>query len=166
MLGALPGPSQDSLRSTADRGTEFWLFLPSLKVTRTTIAMSSVFHRYKILNHTSFSIRAPVPLILSNQLDRFQPDIVHSHHPFMLGGTALVISEKYSIPLVFTYHTMYEEYTHYVPGNIRNLKSFVTQLALGYANQCNHVIFPSESVQSIIKKPWPQTTLVCDSDGC
>ena len=103
------------------------------------------------VNHTSFSIRAPVPLFLSKQLDRFQPDLVHSHHPFMLGGTALVISETYGIPLVFTYHTMYEEYTHYVPVNIGQMKSFVTQLALGYANQCDHVVFPSGSIQSIIK---------------
>ena len=70
----------------------------------------------------------------------------------MLGGTALVISEQLRIPLVFTYHTMYEEYTHYVPGNFKSLRPFITELALGYCNQCNHIIFPSESVQSIIKK--------------
>ena len=103
-------------------------------------------------NHSDFSIRAPLPLSISSRIDEFQPDIIHTHHPFMLGGTALVLAEGRNLPLVYTYHTMYEQYTHYVPGNLPRLKDFVVHLALGYANHCNHIIAPSQSIQSILKK--------------
>src|SRR3982750_4419142 len=60
-----------------------------------------------------FSGRLPVPGLLTEPLDRFQPDLVHAHHPFLLGDTALRVASGRGLPLVFTHHTLYEEYTHY-----------------------------------------------------
>lgn len=40
-------------------------------------------------------------------------DVVHVHHPVLIGNTALFLSKKYNIPLVFTYHTRYEQYLSY-----------------------------------------------------
>lgn len=41
-------------------------------------------------------------------------DIIHVHHPMLIGRTAVYLSKKYHIPLVFTYHTRYEQYLSYV----------------------------------------------------
>ena len=41
-------------------------------------------------------------------------DLIHVHHPMMIGDTARYLSWKYHVPLVFTYHTRYEQYLHYV----------------------------------------------------
>ena len=41
-------------------------------------------------------------------------DLIHVHHPMMMGYTALYLSRRYGIPLVFTYHTRYEQYLHYL----------------------------------------------------
>jgi glycosyltransferase involved in cell wall biosynthesis len=54
------------------------------------------------------------------------------------------------VPLVFTHHTMYEQYTHYVPGDSPALKRFVMELSTGYANLCDLVIAPSESVKETL----------------
>lgn len=43
-------------------------------------------------------------------------DIIHVHHPMLIGRTAVYLSRKYNIPLVFTYHTRYEQYLSYVKG--------------------------------------------------
>src|SRR5690606_19631097 len=51
---------------------------------------------------------------------------------------------------VFTHHTMYERYTHYLPGDSEFLRSFVSDLATGYANRCDVVFAPSESVARIL----------------
>ncbi len=40
-------------------------------------------------------------------------DIIHVHHPMLVGRTAVRLSRKYRIPLVFTYHTRYEQYLGY-----------------------------------------------------
>ncbi len=103
-------------------------------------------------NGSDFSVSIPIPGHLANYLDKFQPQIVHSHHPFLIGSAAVRISMKYRIPLVFTYHTMYERYTHYVPVDFKALKDFVIKLSVGYANMCELVISPTESISQILRK--------------
>ena len=97
-------------------------------------------------NGSDFSVPVPVPGVLSHQLDQFTPDIIHSHHPFLLGDTALRVAAVGEIPVVFTHHTRYEKYTHYVPGNSVTMRRFVIELTAGYANLCHAVIAPSHSV--------------------
>ena len=41
-------------------------------------------------------------------------DIIHVHHPMLMGYTAVYLGKKYQIPIVFTYHTRYEQYLHYL----------------------------------------------------
>jgi len=103
-------------------------------------------------NGSDFSMVLPIPNFLEDHLQDFKPDIVHSNHPFLIGSTAARISTKYNIPLVYTQHTMYEEYTHYVPVGLKRLKQFVISLSTGYANISNMVIAPSESIAEIIKE--------------
>ena len=40
-------------------------------------------------NGSDFAVRLPIPGLLGSALDAFQPDIVHTHHPFLIGDTAL-----------------------------------------------------------------------------
>lgn len=102
-------------------------------------------------NGSDFSVRLPIPGFISSSLAEFQPDIVHSHHPFLLGDTALLIAAEFDSPLVFTHHTLYERYTHYVPGDSPALRRFVIQLSTGFANLCEMVFAPSQSVADLIK---------------
>lgn len=103
-------------------------------------------------NGSDFSVRIPTPNIISNYLEEFAPDLIHSHHPFLLGDSALRAGAERNIPVVFTHHTMYEMYTHYVPMNSDALKRAAIQLAVEYSNLCSAVIAPSESVQTLLKK--------------
>ncbi len=102
-------------------------------------------------NGSDFSLVLPVPGYLSAHLEEFKPDIVHSHHPHLLGGTAVRIASRFECPLVFTYHTMYEHYLHYVPAHAKRLHQFVINLVAGYCNLCDHVIAPSRSVADLIQ---------------
>lgn len=103
-------------------------------------------------NGTDFSVQLPIPGILHNALKDFRPDIVHSHHPFLMGDSALRVAAQFKVPIVFTFHTFYERYTHYVPGDSPALKRFVIALATGYANLCDHVFAPSNSVANVLIK--------------
>ncbi|MBS1220006.1 MAG: glycosyltransferase, partial [Proteobacteria bacterium] len=101
-------------------------------------------------NASDFSVALPVPSRLAETLDDFRPDIVHSQHPFLLGMTAVRIARYRQLPLVFTHHTLYEQYTHYVPGDSPALKRFVIELATRYANLCDQVFAPSESIRDLL----------------
>jgi len=101
-------------------------------------------------NGSDFSVRVPVPGLVDNDIDAFAPDIIHSHHPFLLGDTALRTAQRLNVPIIFTHHTRYEEYTHYVPLDSEVLKRFVTHLATEYANLCDTVIAPSTSIKKLL----------------
>lgn len=103
-------------------------------------------------NASDFSVALPPLAGLGERLDAFQPDIVHSQHPFLLGMTALRIARYRGLPLVFTHHTLYERYTHYVPGDSPAMKRFAINLATRYANLCDLVFAPSESVRQLLRK--------------
>jgi len=101
-------------------------------------------------NGSNFSVRVPVPALIRNFMDDFRPDVIHSHHPFLLGDAALREGWKMEVPVIFTHHTLYEEYTHYVPLDSEALKRAVIQLATEYCNLCTRVIAPSESVEALL----------------
>jgi glycosyltransferase involved in cell wall biosynthesis len=103
-------------------------------------------------NGSDFAVPVPVTGKVSSALKTFPPGIVHSHHPFLLGDTALRVAASREVPAVFTHHTMYEKYTHYVPGDSPRLKRFVVDLATGYGNLCDAVVAPSESVAELIAR--------------
>ena len=60
-----------------------------------------------------------LPLLCSSYLTKvaetLKPDIIHVHHPFLLGVAGLRAARSLRIPIVFTYHTNYEHYLHYIP---------------------------------------------------
>jgi len=102
-------------------------------------------------NGSDFSLRIPLPFIIRERLDAFQPDLIHSHHPYLLGDAALREARRRGLPLVFTHHTLYEAYTHYVPLDSKAMKRFVVSLSTAYANLCAHVVAPSRSIGELLK---------------
>ena len=103
-------------------------------------------------NGSDFSVRLPLAAAASDRLDAFKADIIHAHHPFLLGDTALRVATNKNVPIVFTHHTRYEDYTHYVPFDSPTLKEIAINLPTQFANLCDGVIAPSESLAKLIKK--------------
>lgn len=110
-------------------------------------------------NGSDFSAVLPIPGFLEAHLQNFQPDIVHSHHPFLMGSTAVRVATKHEVPLVYTQHTMFEQYTHYVPVHLPRMKQFVVSLCTGYANMADQVVAPSESVVQILRERGVKTPI-------
>lgn len=129
------------------------LFLPSTESEEDVIRIPAIQH----FNGSDFSVALPIPGYLSLRLEQFRPDIVHSHHPHLLGNTAVRIASRFSRPLVFTHHTMYEHYLHYVPAEANRMQQFVVSLVTGYCNLCDHVIAPSQSVARVLRRRGVET---------
>lgn len=100
---------------------------------------------------SDFSVRWPI-VGLPPRLAGFQPDIIHAHHPFLLGDTALRVAATKNAPVIFTHHTRYEDYTHYVPFDSAALKEIAIKLSTHFANLCDGVIAPSESIARLIRR--------------
>lgn len=79
-------------------------------------------------------------------------DVIHVHTEFGIGKYARRVAEKLGIPVVYTYHTMYEEYTHYINPLDLSLvssveKEIVRDLSRNVANQSDAIIAPSNKTK-------------------
>ncbi len=102
---------------------------------------------------TPFDKRYPLPMPFSRELfatlRRLRLDVVHSQSPFVLGLIALELSRRHRIPLVATNHTLYLQYTHYVPFVPKPVISAMARKAIGwYYRSCEGVITPSRMAAS------------------
>ncbi|MCM1175174.1 MAG: glycosyltransferase [Blautia sp.] len=86
-------------------------------------------------------------------------DIIHVHHPMLIGQTALYLSRKYHVPLCYTCHTRYEQYLHYLvkPPFLQRLSGDFTQRLVKnyvnhYAEQCSLVFVPAPSMQAYLEE--------------
>ncbi|MFO1446970.1 MAG: glycosyltransferase [Opitutaceae bacterium] len=101
-------------------------------------------------NDSDFSVSIPFATLLSDRLSEFRADLIHTHHPFLLGDTALREASSRRVPLVFTHHTLYENYVHYLPVEGDSLAEFAADVATRFANCCTAVVAPSQSVHDLI----------------
>lgn len=114
-------------------------------------------YRYPSMNLPT-SVDIPTAIPISPFVDRLLPsiklDVIHTHHPFLLGQTAATKAQELNLPLVFTFHTQYREYTHYVPfpaEAVQNfLKNAVDRWLQDFMRRCQHIIIPSESMREIL----------------
>ncbi|PIQ83444.1 MAG: glycosyl transferase family 1 [Candidatus Omnitrophica bacterium CG11_big_fil_rev_8_21_14_0_20_63_9] len=102
---------------------------------------------------SAFSARLPIPGLLEHVSEVFQPDVVHAHHPFLMGDTALRIASLRQVPLVFTHHVLFEQYTRcLLPLRTNVAQRFVIDLATGFSNLCDQIFAPSQSVAELLHK--------------
>lgn len=79
-------------------------------------------------------------------------DLVHVHHPFLLGKKGMVLAKRRGIPVVFTYHTRLERYTHYLPFPGKALKNLAAHVLIKrFANHCDAIITPSSSTEEYLR---------------
>lgn len=114
---------------------------------------------------TDFSL--PLPLLdkVRKTVADFQPHVIHSHHPFLLGDTALRLGVAYSVPAVFTHHTQYDKYAHYFAGNAPLAEHFIAELAVGYCNLCDAVVAPSTAIADLLRGRGVTTRLAVIPTG-
>jgi 1,2-diacylglycerol 3-alpha-glucosyltransferase len=127
-------------------GHEVWVFAPAW--TRPHKDPAFVF-RYPSVPAPTYPGFA-VPLPFSRRLRRaalgLHLDVFHAQHPFLLGVTARRLARAQGRPLVFTYHTRYEKYAHYVPLPQALVASLAVRLACRFAGAADLVIAPSTRI--------------------
>lgn len=116
----------------------------------------------------------PFDLRIEREFRKQQFDLIHVHHPMLIGRTAVYLSKKYNIPLVFTYHTRYEQYLSYVKaiavmeqcaaqgnGTVADIsedclyliKDRIMPLYLNtFLKHCDFVFAPTEGIKEYLKQ--------------
>jgi glycosyltransferase involved in cell wall biosynthesis len=90
---------------------------------------------------------------------RRQFDVIHTHTIGVMGFVGLRWAQSHEIPIVSTYHTLYDRYAHYIPFIPRRYVRFkIAKHTNFYYNSVDHVITPSEAslrwlVRHSVRKP-------------
>ena len=97
------------------------------------------------------------PIRAMNIIRKWKLDVIHSHTEFSMGTFARIISRQFNIPLVHTYHTMYEDYTHYITKGYfdKSSKKIVEYLTLFYWDKtANELIVPTKKTYDLFKQKY------------
>lgn len=85
-----------------------------------------------------------------NEIVQWKPDVVHSQCEFSTFGIAKRIARKSNAPLVHTYHTVYEDYTHYFCPSKRLGRTIVSVFTRFIAKSCDAIVVPTEKVAKLL----------------
>ncbi len=93
-------------------------------------------------------------------------DIIHTHTPYTVGFVGLRWAESHNIPIVTTYHTLYERYAHYVPYFPKVYVRYkVARHTNYYYNRVAHVITPSEAAFTSLRRQSVNTPITIIPTG-
>ena len=109
----------------------------------------NVFRYATCMKHFIGGIVLPNPfdIRIEKEFRRKAFDIIHVHHPMLIGRTAVHLSRKFHIPLVFTYHTRYEQYASCYTKGICKLDRIMPFYLRGFLKHCNFVFAPTLGMQ-------------------
>ncbi|HHW68765.1 MAG TPA: glycosyltransferase family 4 protein [Tenericutes bacterium] len=97
------------------------------------------------------------PIRSINIIKKWDLDIIHSHTEFGVGTFARIIATQLDIPLVHTYHTMYEDYVHYITKGYFDgpSKKIVEYLTKFYCDKTtSELIVPTKKTYDLFKEKY------------
>ena len=92
----------------------------------------------------------PFDPIIEAEFRKQSFDVIHVHHPMLIGRTAVWLSQKYHIPLVFTYHTRYEQYVKSYGKGLIPADRIMPYYLHTFLKHCHHIIAPTEGMKNYL----------------
>ena len=97
------------------------------------------------------------PIQAVNKIRSWKLDVIHSQTEFAIGTFARIIAKQYNIPLVHTYHTMYEDYIHYITKGYfkKSSKKLVEYFTKFYCDTtATELIVPTTKTYKLFKEKY------------
>ena len=104
-----------------------------------------------------YRVSSIYPIRAMNIIRKWKLDVIHSHTEFSVGTFARFISRQYNIPLVHTYHTLYEDYVYYITKGYfdKPSKKIVEYLTQFYCDKtANELIVPTKKIYDLFKEKY------------
>ena len=130
-------------RGLEARGHEPWVLAPrfpgAVEVAPRTLRYPSI----PAATYPQFPLAIPYSRRLARRVRALAFDVFHAHHPFLLGPAARRLARRQGRPLIFTYHTRYDKYAHYVPLPRDVVEAAARLLSTRFAARADAIIAPS-----------------------
>jgi 1,2-diacylglycerol 3-alpha-glucosyltransferase len=130
-------------RGLIARDHDVWIFAPRLPGAPPDIPHLVRYPSIPAATYPEFALAFPYARRITARVRALGVDVFHAHHPFLLGPAARRLARRARRPLVFTYHTRYEKYAHYVPLSRSLVEAAAIRLSTRFAVRADAVIAPS-----------------------
>lgn len=163
-VGGVPISIERLSKSLRSLGHEVYIFAP----TYDNQCDEEFVIRYKSLKG-KISGGVVLPNIFDIEIEKkfkaLKFDVIHVHHPMLLGNIAQYLGRKYNIPVIYTYHTRYEEYLHFLkPFELLESRGdkigdkilsyskekFIPNRVKHFVNRCDLVFTPTETMKGYL----------------
>ena len=97
------------------------------------------------------------PVRAVNKIKSWNLDVIHSQTEFAIGTFARLFAKQYNIPLVHTYHTLYEDYVHYITKGYfdKSSKKIVEYLSKFYCETtATELIVPTNKIYKLFREKY------------
>lgn len=156
-IGGVPVSIEHLAEALRERGHVVYVFAPSYEGQQ---------EEAYVIRYPSFPVKiagAPVPNILNGLIEKrvreLNIDVIHVHHPAIVGNVALHIQKKLGIPVVFTYHTRYEEYLHYIAGleKVEQCTGALERYLHYFCGRCDLLVAPTPGIRAYLQQKGIET---------
>lgn len=149
MMGGVPISIERLAKGLEALGHQVTIFAPTYREQQEE---ENVFRYSTCLNRFIGGIVLPNPFDrrIEEEFKKNTYDIIHVHHPMLIGRTAVYLSHKYHIPLAFTYHTRYEQYLRCYTGNIMKYDGFMVAYLHTFLKHCDFVFAPTAGMRQYL----------------
>ncbi|MEW6173486.1 MAG: glycosyltransferase family 4 protein [Bacillota bacterium] len=131
------------------RDALFYIFAPWYKGCKPESRIYR-FVSFPVPTNPGFRLALPFSLKIGSTIKELKLDLVHVHSPFLLGGLGARWARRLDLPLVFTYHTLYEEYVHYFPFLKTQTRQLTLRYTTAFCNRCDLVLAPTRVIGSYL----------------
>ncbi len=97
-------------------------------------------------------LKLKVPRSMMREILDWNPDVVHSQCEFSTFRIAREVSAACHVPIVHTYHTVYENYTHYFSPNCRMGKKIAEVFTRRTLSRTGAVVVPSSKMEAMLHR--------------
>lgn len=104
---------------------------------------------FLFLKHYRAGFLCPPQLL--RKIKNLDLDIIHTQTEFSLGFLGKIISTTNAIPMVHTYHTMYEDYVHYIAGGHIISVEMAREFSKIFCNATSDVIAPTTKTENLLR---------------
>lgn len=127
-----------------------WIYAPKVSRYREQHAGVLRFPSIELTREVQFPLPLPCWPPIHRAIGRSRLQVVHTHHPVLLGDYAWYWARRLKIPLVYTFHTQYEQYVHYAKLPQAPVRALTRWWVAQFARRCDLLIAPSPSIQELL----------------
>jgi len=100
--------------------------------------------------YPQFRMAFPLPAKLLATLPRMPFDVIHVHSMFFIGCLGAYLAQFRKMALVFTYHTLWTEYAHYLPVDPGFTRAQAVWVSREFCNRATRVIAPTYGIRELL----------------